>query len=356
MSVLLESEQLKTEAKVLLDNSKTSVVVPFVYDTNDFQQEKLLKEDWEISSFKDSKNLFDHVNHLIPSQESYYNGTIGRRFQLKETSREKYDLPTNKSQKMYLITKKGEEFSFKIERVYLFLFETEVGFLVYDIEHTSSNIDTIVLTNYQLKHLHHLYSGELLHQKEYFLKKQNGEGVSLSPEGDWRTMSSITIQLLQDITVKNYFSSLNGEPETGLVFNFILMDEGFRFEDKMHEKLSRNLFNLRRSFKESYKPSPLEFDLDNNPQILQLFQNSYWGVSLEGLSNIAYLTGDSVTDEFFRNYQDKLVAYFYIYLLALHQRYGFIHLNAMASELPKESTFEQGSKGKVTVPELRKKN
>ena len=72
---------------------------------------------------------------------------------------------------------------------------------------------------------------------------------------------------------------------------------------------------------------PQEFDLENNPNVLRFFENSYWGISTEGLNNIVYLVDDNTTNEFMTTgYQKNLQnSYYYIYILALHQRFALLN-------------------------------
>src|SRR5690606_39133104 len=106
------------------------------------------------------------------------------------------------------------------------------------------------------------------------------------------------------------------------------------------------LFYMGRSFKRTYKPSGREFILDQNPYVYEAFENSFWACSLEGLANLSFLTGDSGTDNFFQTQfpQHVETTYAYLYLIALHQRYGLLYLSTKASRLPR-SISGTGLKG-----------
>ncbi|WP_335715673.1 hypothetical protein [Neobacillus drentensis] len=329
--------QKETVLNVNLNKSKTAFIIPFTLK-DDYKQlhETLINSDWDVPKKVSRKNILDHVKNLIQfDDDSFGNGTIGREYTLKDESREKYNLPQNASHKFYLLTKKGE-YIFKVPKVSLYLFETKVGFLTFEVTHTNKNLDQIISTNYYIKHLHHLYKSQLLDQKEYYLTRNSAEIHSENLEDSQRTMSSIAMNLLEPIKVDRYFSSEKNEPESAIVYNSIMLDETFEEVDDKEKLLGEYLFKLRRSFKESYKPASKELMLDENPQIIQLFDNSYWGVSLEGLTNVVHLTKDDVTNEFFNgNYQSNLAqSYFYIYIIALHQRYALLALNSRAQDMP----------------------
>lgn len=93
---------------------------------------------------------------------------------------------------------------------------------------------------------------------------------------------------------------------------------------------------MRRSFKGSYKPAVNEYDLNHHAEVYHPFENSYWGVSLEGMANLTHLTKDSKTNRFFLgNYYGNLErSYSYLYLLALHQRYALLNTTIQAAQLP----------------------
>ncbi len=346
--------------KVVSSKSKTSLIIPFVY-SKDFQQiEDTLCHSWMVNNEHiERKNILEHVSNLVAANpEEMTKGTIGQYFEFKKEAREKYGLPKNESNNFYLINKKEQEIAcFKIHKVSLYLFETNVGLLVYDIKHNSDKVDNIILTNYNLKHLNHLFQSHLYTQKEYFQVKNNNERSFQDLPNDMRTLSDITANMLNDLDVQTYFTNSKNGPETALVYNFMILDKTLLREWNSQEKLKLALFKLRKGYKDSYKPNPNEFDTENNPETLQLFENSFWGVSLEGLTNLVHLTDDDVTNDFFTsNYAGNLeVSYFYIYILALHQRYAFLKLNALASEISRGEEEAIIEKESVTIiPKLRK--
>lgn len=336
--LLTDEVEKQTALNVNLNKSKTVFIIPFTLK-EDFTNlhETLVKSDWDIPKKVSRKNILEHVKNLIQfDYDSFGNGTIGREYILKDESREKYKLPVNTSHKFYLLTKKGD-YIFKVNKVSIFLFETKIGFLTFEIIHTNKSLEQIVSTNYYIKHLHHLYHSQLLNQKEYYLARNNAQVPSDRVEESPLTMSSIAMNLLEPIGVDRYFSSENNEPESAIVYNSLMIDETFEGVEGKEKLLGEYLFKLRRTFKESYKPAPNELMLDKNPQIIQLFENSYWGVSLEGFTNVIHLTNDHVTNEFFNgNYQSNLAqSYFYLYIIALHQRYALLALNSRAQDMPK---------------------
>lgn len=90
------------------------------------------------------------------------------------------------------------------------------------------------------------------------------------------------------------------------------------------------LENLARNYNSAYK---LYFDeLKENPHILQIFSNSYWCASSNGLTNISVLGNTQKTNTFFENsFEQKWENdYFFLFLNTLHQKQALIqNLNSI---------------------------
>lgn len=91
-----------------------------------------------------------------------------------------------------------------------------------------------------------------------------------------------------------------------------------------YDELKRPLFWLRRYFEPNYLPTEADLRLEDNPEVVQTFENIYFGVSLEGGVVLAWDSGN----DFIRNQLHARVreGYFVLFLLALHQRLATIHL------------------------------
>ncbi|NGY80464.1 hypothetical protein F6Y02_41600 (plasmid) [Bacillus megaterium] len=113
---------------------------------------------------------------------------------------------------------------------------------------------------------------------------------------------------------------------------------------------------MRKSFKDTYNAAPSEFEIDGHDEILQLFENSFWGVSLEGAAHIAYLKGNE-GDIFFKDTHAQNVreVYFYLYILALHQHYTLQYFSTLVSRLPAtlEKYLETKKNGQKAIENLR---
>lgn len=269
-----------------------------------------------------TRNLFFHIRSLIGKEPR--NERIGRIFSLQE--RLKYGLQNNATSEYIL---KGGDFSasFYLDKIQLVLFETQTAFLVFQIKlRENATLEELTLGGYYLKKIR----GEEIEVS--FAKKISKDQT----ERVKTALNELAKQLLSPLDVETYFETEQEPPRQAFIYSAaILSAESFKAMRDNNE-LRRALFELRRSFKKSYKPAPKEFDLENNPDVLRLFDNIYWGISLEGVASLAFYVGEKETDEFVKSFMGKLsTSYFYILLLALHQRYALLKYNIDAAKIEK---------------------
>ncbi|HQD75594.1 MAG TPA: hypothetical protein PKM06_03185 [Bacillota bacterium] len=317
------------------------IIIPFSYTLDSKDAVEMIlnpgddsKPDW-IARDLNTDRLFNYISRLIHGNNEWEE-TIGHHYVMSEDGRIKYNLPLE-NQLVYMVRRKKEYYYMRILQVELFLFETQVGFLVYDIEHLANpagsekgypfekimkapdlSVDTVIDANCFSKSLKRKRDLEFKYYKK-------DELVTLQ-------LASATSKIIECYGVDSYFEHemVFGEqlvPSTALVYSALILGKSFLQEEDWQEKLGRLLFFMRRAIKPSYKPAPQEFDLENNPNVLRFFENSYWGISTEGLNNIVYLVDDNTTNEFMTTgYQKNLQnSYYYIYILALHQRFALLN-------------------------------
>lgn len=101
-------------------------------------------------------------------------------------------------------------------------------------------------------------------------------------------------------------------------------DTAGRPEPIPYEDLKYPLFWLRRCFDLKYRPNDSSLRLNDNPEVIQTFDNIYFGLSMEGGAVVAWDTGvDYIRNQLHSRVRDS---YFLLFLLALHQRLAAIHL------------------------------
>lgn len=298
--------------------SATFLIVPFAYDMEYKEAVTNINHDYFKQTELKTERLFEHVEKLVSSGN--HPETIGRHFVMTQKARSKFGLP-NKNDLLLTLQTKSDQYKYSIPSIELYLFETQVGFWVIKLGFPEgTHIDTLIET---------IYYAKKLEQFEYDLYFTKRTGKDEFTEQHVH-MGSLISELSQSFQVSSYFEGTDN-PTHALVYSSAKMND----EVENKSLLTSYLFQLRRSFKSTYKPSVVEKDFDKNPGLLALFDNSYWGISFEGLANIVTKTDDSRTEEFFvSGYMHQIeTTYFYIYILALHQKYALLRLSNVASKL-----------------------
>lgn len=290
----------------------TYLIFPFTF-------EKEYQEVTKIPNFAEKKvskdNVFDHVAKLITSQTDV-EGRIGKAFVLPKNKRKPVGLPN--FDQVLTLTTKGDEYLFKIDEINLYLFETQVGFLTYQVSildkdpERPPSIQRYIESTYHLKRFYY---------SSYKLSSTDGEVF----------LENVTTQLLDSLTIESYFEKQD-RAHHSISFSAVLLGT---LKEEEEKRIPEYLFQMRKSFTDSYLPSKYDLDIDNNSSIFQPFGNSIWGVSMEAISNIAFLTGEDKTDKFFQNgfFNNLERTYFYLYLLALQQKYTLLKLSVAAGSL-----------------------
>jgi len=279
---------------------------------------------WKDKEFKGRQRLFSHINCLIKSS-SCDNNTIGIGFMMEDGARGYFNLPANKNHTV-MYKDKNENFEFCIKDIELYIFETQVGFLTYKIEVKSTDEKDIMKGNYFVK--------SLVQNKDKFFVKDRNEEIE---EVNKILLHECIEKILNDLNVVTYFENNDNFPKQAIVYNTMCLRSNPGLEN-----IENYMYKMRRLFKDSYKPCKRELTIDNCKDIIQLFDNSYWGISLEGFANLVYLVEDEKTDNFMKgNYKGELEnTYYYMYLLALHQRYALLYFSIQVSDIKKNNDKE----------------
>lgn len=301
------------------------LILPFAYKTPFYQAcSKLASSGWKEDDFS-SKQIFFHIKSLLSKENR--NERIGARFVLND--RVGYNLQHNTTAEYQIWCAKDNSFcnSFFLKNIELILFETQVAFLVFEVNlRETISVEEMTLVAYYLKKFN---KDEIT----VLYRKKHSQDVVETIETN---LDEITTRLLATLEVETYFETEKKPPRQAFIFSAATLSAACFAEMRQKNDLGRVIFELRRSFKKSYKPALREFDLENNPDVLQLFENIYWGFSLEGVTCLAFYTNDKETDEFVKSFMGRLSqTYLYLLLLALHQRYTLLKYNIDAAKLQK---------------------
>lgn len=303
-------------------------IIPFAFNKNYKEVIKILdgSNAWKWNR-KAHTQVFTHIEKLIFSENN--KETIGKKYSLSKDSktRGRYGLPTSTQSRLNMTIKNKFYCSFKILSVEMYIFETNVGFIMLEIEFVDDKVnlfvDQIINGNYYFKKFSQRNNIRISYNRKGEYRKTFGKAEYIKVDFNREEfVKNITI----DFDVDTYFTKVE-KPENCIVFSSLTLDR-----HPSENMIEEYLFRMRRSFKDSYKPSPCEFNIKDNTEILRMFKNSYWGVSLEGIGNITYSSKDSF---FAQNYKGNLKStYIYMYILELHKRYALLYLSMLISRLP----------------------
>lgn len=264
--------------------------------------------EWRAKNFGGRERLFSHINCLVSEQEDPRR--IGQGFILEEGARKAYGLPPGSSQSI-TFKKNDKTFQFHIPQIELYLFESQIGFLIYQVQFRNHEFLEICEENYYVKNLYQ-------NRNSFFMEQFVNGMKSLMPCPLHESME----KLLSVLTVSTYFENNDAYPKQSLIYQCICLKQ--KPNDSV---LSEGFFYMQYAFKSTYQMYDTQWLEKNRDSCFSIFANSLWGVSLESLANLVWLTDESGTDTFFKgNYRGNIKnSYFYIYLLTLNQRYSLLH-------------------------------
>lgn len=103
-------------------------------------------------------------------------------------------------------------------------------------------------------------------------------------------------------------------------------------------QLYKFLYLLRKGYSCSHLPTKHDLKTEDHDEFYHAFENSYWGISREGLANIIVESGNEKTDEFYnKTYPQRVNNFFHMYIMALHQYYALLSLANRISKLERDA-------------------
>ncbi|NTW99405.1 MAG: hypothetical protein HGB35_05665, partial [Geobacteraceae bacterium] len=319
---------------VALHDHFVKLVIPFEYSKEYSEAISAIKASqcWE-SNKRVPRDMFMHIKHLISSENS--SNSVVASFLLSEEGRKTLEFPLLKDQIAVLLKKgaEGPELSdfklrFTVPEVYLFLFETHVGFIVLDITYTEpGNLEAVEMANHQLKKIG-------LSRLFIYRDGENPEKANKGIVFFNRFFESLKLLLSLD----SFFEEEKRTLRHLYLFSYLILDQVPESEAERDTFMAETLFRLSNGFHAHYHPSKTEYDLDRNSQVLNFVHNIFWGVNQEGVACVACLTGDHrqthfLTQIFKYNVENS---YFYLYILAMAQRFSLLLISQITADLPLE--------------------
>jgi len=250
-------------------------------------------------------------------------------YQLDGNVRRIVGLPKKKNGKVFFCCRdkeRVEPYTIEIDDLNVYMFESGVGYAEMEFNYCSCREEDIINGNY--------YLSEIGDKKNYFLVKHeiwNGETKAKEYEETKFTLLELLGSILNDVTSKtDFYTELSWERiyTKALVYSYLYLDE-------KPDNFEELLFNLSLNYKESYKVPDKFKSVNESPEILQQFENSYWIASTNAVTNVSLKTDDEVTNNFFEiDFYSKMHnEYYVLFLAAIHQRYVLMKLMYEMGEL-----------------------
>ena len=207
-----------------------------------------------------------------------------------------------------------------ITNIKLYLFESQVGFLELECAYSSTSIEMFSTLNY--------YIGEIKSKKNHFALQEKSWDAE-TKQATWTPHEFSVKELIDRILQQICFDRKDGElvpaedpqqyvafsydREKPLVYSYLLLSD-------KPDDIGDLLFHLNKNYKETYLYDASCTKVDT----LHPFENSYWTASLNGASNISYLTENETTNAFFKDqfYQKTKDVYYFLFLNVIHQRHA----------------------------------
>lgn len=290
------------------------IFVPFVCAKNtDFSNIDIY---WRAKSQNNKYFLKYIVDKLIPES----NSVCCRPYLMDDNVRSDLGI-IESSCNCYIETMKyaeGVTFSLRINEILLFMFDTNIGFIVYKIEHESTDSAyRIASKNYHLKKIHNTI---------LYTRKDDGTNSTL-------VIASASINSLSTLT--EYILNKTISSETQIFFNYcekserrsnILTHYNLKLEHKLcdddQDEIDKILFYLKRNY--HYQWDRDAGDKIKNEEYFRASPYIHWGITSEATICLTLTDPETyfISNSFYDNYHSY---YLYIYILALHQKYALYY-------------------------------
>ena len=346
-------------------SNKNYQIVPFIFKENIDEILKLYKNDKEIQKNwirpqkTSAEYLLTYVNNLISNNDKE-KGRIGIVFELDIRNSNYEKLGITKETKAKKVLKYGDKkYDFNYNFIKIYLFESNVGFLVYSLNF-DENIENIINGNNAFKKYNHSIASEsyekIIKNQEDKIefeknkRKINNKAIDYQNkvlqnlkniENDLKSKkrSRLVKELIETlgITVTSFFTNTN-EPDYSHIFTYLRLPK-----ESTEEEIKKYLFQLKGGVNESCKPTLKELDLENGDGNIHLYENYWWGTSIEAITCICKDTNDEKANGFNASFVGTIQdVYLYIYIIMLHMRYGLLRYIIEASKLSKNVTEVKG--------------
>ncbi len=243
-------------------------------------------------------------------------------YRLNVNCRRYLSLPARKTDMLDFYSRAGDGVPqhVAITDLKLYLFESCVGFVELECEYESRALADYIDLNYFISEVKSDKNRFVSHEKAW-----NEETRTATVKDTAFTVGDLLARLFDEISGGNGAAvQPSYQKAKPLIYSYLLLNE-------KPEDVSDLLFHLNKNYKDSYK-----FAADcTEINTLHPFDNSYWTSSLNGATNLSFLTGDKTTDSFFTEdfYTKAKDTYYFLFLNVLHQRHAIARITGEMGHL-----------------------
>jgi hypothetical protein len=307
------------------------LVIPFHFECSYQDALSRINEtgSWNVGQI-DPHDLFLHIKKLVSDAEE----SIGRYYSLSDAFRSQENFPGKKDTIIELCKEQPEGqgssaffIRLVVSALHLFLFETGVGIFVVDVKYVDPvNICVVARANFYLKKI-----GDKKNDSLSYAYMSEGNRI-VKEEFPMVSFISATVSSFGDYS---FFESGNAFLRHCYVFSYFILDLVGKEKESRNDFISTSLFRLSKGVHCNLYPPADQFNTKNYPSIISFVDHIIWGIAQEGVSCIGYITHDEQSDHFLRKYFPKRVqdSYFYLYILAMVQRFSLISLAQKTSKI-----------------------
>lgn len=302
------------------------VLFPFRFET---EENKALENVVFVNEKGKEKHLFVRIGfegaNLRKGVQGLFSATenmskIVDCYRLDFDARAHVGLPRRKEEFLEFHTrenKDGKPYSVAIKEIGLSLFESGVGFVEMECGFESVSVPDYISCNYFLAEIKSGVNCFVTQNRVWNAEEKKEEKTEIR-----FTVKELLQKVLEPISgVKDFYSEneWGNTQEKGIIYSYLYLEE-------KADDFERWIHNIRNNYKESYKVLQRYKSLEEDPNVRQQFENSYWVTSYNGTINVSHKTDDDATNLFFeKDFFSKMHHTYYILFLAvLHQRFALL--------------------------------
>jgi len=291
------------------------IFVPFICNHN--VSHLSIEEYWKV---KNQNNKY-FLKYIVDKMSPDSNAVCCRPYLMDDNLRRSLGI-VESSQNCFLettkYTEKNNPFAFQINEISLFLFETNIGFIIYKIEHdTKDSAYRIASKNYHLKKVH---STSLYTQKADGVKSTLVVGsASITSLSE---LSSYILEKTVSADVDIFFNYCEKPERRSNILTHYNLNLDHNLNEKDDKDIDNVLFYLKRNYHHQWMRD--KSDVISSDEYFKASPYIRWGITSEATICLTITDPSTffVSNSFYDNFHTH---YLYIYILALHQKYALYH-------------------------------